>query len=150
AGLANLAPDALGPGLRRAKARVALLVALADLGGVWPLEEVTGALTGLADAAVDLAFCAHLRRETARGRVPAHEADAGGLILLAMGKMGAHELNYSSDIDLIVLFDDEAYDPADRAEARAGLIRVTRQAAATLSDITDQGYVFRTDLRLRP
>src|SRR5690606_3704064 len=52
--------------------------------------------------------------------------------------------------DLIVLFDDEAYDPADRAEARAGLIRVTRQAAATLSDITDQGYVFRTDLRLRP
>ncbi len=150
AGLADLAPDALGPGLRRAKARVALLVALADLGGVWPLEVVTGALTGLADAAVDLAFRAHLRRETARGRIPAHEADAGGLILLAMGKMGAHELNYSSDIDLIVLFDDEAYDPADRAEARAGLIRVTRQAAATLSDITDQGYVFRTDLRLRP
>ena len=149
-GLDALAADALRPALRVAKARVALMVALADLGGLWPLESVTGALTALADGAVDLSFRAHLAREVVRGRIPDHDTDAAGLIVLAMGKMGAHELNYSSDIDLIVLFDDEAYGPADRGTARAGLIRVTRQAAATLSDVTDQGYVFRTDLRLRP
>ena len=149
-GLPALAPDALGVALRQAKARAALLAALADLGGVWPLDAVTGALTALADGAVDLAFRAHLAREAARGRIPAHDADAAGLIVLAMGKMGAGELNYSSDIDLIVLYDEDAYDPADRPAARAGLIRVTRAAAATLSDLTDRGYVFRTDLRLRP
>ncbi|MRX49367.1 glutamine-synthetase adenylyltransferase [Paracoccus sp. S-4012] len=149
-GFEALDPAALGAGLRRAKRRIALLTALADLGGVWPLERVTGTLTALADRAVDLAFRAHLAPERARGRLPEGGADAAGLILLAMGKMGAGELNYSSDIDLIVLYDDEAYAPADRQEARAALIRVTRRAAATLSDLTAEGYVFRTDLRLRP
>lgn len=149
-GFDGLTGDALGPDLRIARRRLSLLAGLADLGGVWSLEDVTAALTRFADRAVDLAFRAHLARETERGRIPEHEADAGSLILLAMGKMGAHELNYSSDIDLIVLFDDEAYAPDDRMAARAGLIRVTRQAAATLSDITELGHVFRTDLRLRP
>ncbi len=150
AGFDDLDPAALGAGLRRAKRRVALLAALADLGGAWPLEQVTGVLTALADRAVDLAFRAHLAAERARGRLPEGGAEAGGLILLAMGKMGAGELNYSSDIDLIVLYDDEAYAPADRQEARAALIKVTRRATATLSDLTGEGYVFRTDLRLRP
>ncbi len=66
-----------------------------------------------------------------------------------MGKMGAGELNYSSDIDLICLFDQDRYG-ADWHEARAAFIRVTRKMAAMLSDITAEGYVFRTDLRLRP
>ena len=150
-GFGDLAADQLGPALRQAKRRLALLVALADLGGLWPLERVTGTLTTFADRATDLAFRAHLAAEIRRGRLPANTAgEAGGLILLAMGKMGAGELNYSSDIDLIVLYDDEAYAEADQHEARAALIRVTRRAAATLSDATDQGYVFRTDLRLRP
>src|SRR5699024_1343349 len=109
-----------------------------------------GTLTAFADRATDLAFRAHLAAERQRGRLPPSDAEAGGLILLAMGKMGAGELNYSSDIDLIVLYDDAAYAPDDQHEVRAALIRVTRRAAATLSDVTDQGYVFRTDLRLRP
>lgn len=150
AGLELCDAAALASGLRRAKRRVALIAALADLGGVWPLEQVTGALSALADRAVDLSFRAHLAAEQARGRMPQGGADAGGLILLAMGKMGAGELNYSSDIDLIVFYDDDAYDPADRQEARAALIKVTRRAAATISDLTAEGYVFRTDLRLRP
>ena len=64
--------------------------------------------------------------------------------------MGAHELNYSSDIDLICLFDETRYSRDDYHDARASLVRATRRMAATLSDITDEGYVFRTDLRLRP
>ncbi|MTH64432.1 glutamine-synthetase adenylyltransferase [Paracoccus shanxieyensis] len=145
-----LGGDALGPALRRTKRRVALWTALADLGGVWRLEQVTGALTDLADRATDLALRAHVAHEIARRKLPDTDADAGGITALAMGKMGAGELNYSSDIDLIVFYDDSAYAPDDQHEARAALIRATRKAAATLSDNTDQGYVFRTDLRLRP
>jgi glutamate-ammonia-ligase adenylyltransferase len=66
-----------------------------------------------------------------------------------MGKMGAGELNYSSDIDLICLFDQDRYG-ADWQEARAAFIRVTRKMTALLSDTMAGGYVFRTDLRLRP
>lgn len=149
-GFETLAPGDLDIALRRAKRRVALLAALADLGGVWPLERVTGALSDLADRAVDLALRAHVAAEARRGKLPATKADAGGIFALAMGKGGAGELNYSSDIDLIVLFDETAYAEADQMEARAALIRATRKMAATLSDVTAHGYVFRTDLRLRP
>ena len=150
AGFETLSPDDLSIALRRAKRRVALLTALADLGGVWPLERVMGALSDLADRAVDLALRVHVAAEAKRGKLPATEADAGGIFALAMGKGGARELNYSSDIDLIVLFDETAYAEADQMEARAALIRATRKMAATLSDVTAHGYVFRTDLRLRP
>ncbi|WP_225029018.1 [protein-PII] uridylyltransferase family protein, partial [Xinfangfangia pollutisoli] len=139
--------------LRQAKRRAALLVALADLGGVWSLEQVTGALTALADRAVDLGLQSLVADEIRRGKLPGASADdaatAAGMVAIAMGKMGAGELNYSSDIDLICLFDDARYGE-DAAEARAGFIRVTRKLAALLSDVTAEGYVFRTDLRLRP
>jgi glutamate-ammonia-ligase adenylyltransferase len=152
-GLDNVAVDALPVALRQAKRRAALLTALADLGGVWSVMQVTGALTRLADRAVDLALKRLVAEEIRRGKLPGAVADdaetAGGMVCLAMGKMGAGELNYSSDIDLICLFDQERY-PEDWQEARAAFIRVTRKMAAMLSDITAEGYVFRTDLRLRP
>ncbi len=154
AGLGTVAPDALGAALRVAKGRVGLLTGLADLGGVWPLEAVTGALTRFADLAVELSLGALVEAEAKRGKYPgdaaAAQSGAGGMVALAMGKMGAGELNYSSDIDLICLFDETRFDPADTAEARAFFIRVTRRMAALLSDLTAEGYVFRTDLRLRP
>ncbi|OYX44280.1 MAG: glutamine-synthetase adenylyltransferase [Rhodobacterales bacterium 32-67-9] len=146
--------DTLGADLRRAKARVALLAGLADLGGVWPLEAVTGALTRLADRAVDLALRSLTAEEIRRGKVPGARPDdaatAAGIVAIAMGKMGAGELNYSSDIDVICLFDETRYDPDDVQEARAAFIRVIRKMTALLSDLTADGYVFRTDLRLRP
>ena len=132
--------------LRRLKRRLALLVALADLGGVWPLETATGALTRFADAATDTALAHALSRETRRGRLPEHAA----LSVLAMGKMGAFELNYSSDIDLIVLYDEAGHDPDALLEMRPAFVRATRTMATLLSDVTSEGYVFRTDLRLRP
>tara|TARA_R110002124_G_scaffold47362_1_gene141081 strand:- start:10740 stop:13643 length:2904 start_codon:yes stop_codon:yes gene_type:complete len=148
------APETLKAALRQGKRRVALLIALADLGGVWPLEEVTGALSRFADLACDLALRAVLRPLIARGKLPGmSEADietGAGMIILAMGKMGAGELNYSSDIDLISLFDESRYDADTYNEARPIYIRATRAIAAMLSDITEDGYVFRTDLRLRP
>jgi len=151
--LAGLSLAALGPGLRIAKRRVALLTALADLGGVWPLEAVTAALTQLADRAVDLALQRLVADEIRRGKLPGQQpqdaATAAGMVVLAMGKMGARELNYSSDIDLICLFDETRYG-TDWPEARAAFIRVTRRMTALLSDLTGEGYVFRTDLRLRP
>ncbi|WP_298499414.1 glutamine-synthetase adenylyltransferase [uncultured Maritimibacter sp.] len=149
----DIASD-LSSALRRAKRRVALYTALADLAGVWPLERVTGALTDFAGAATDAALKAEIGREIARGRLPGMtEADlptAAGAVALAMGKMGAGELNYSSDIDLIMVFDQDRYAPEDFDDARAILIRAVRRMAATLSENTAEGYVFRTDLRLRP
>ncbi|MEE4117630.1 MAG: glutamine-synthetase adenylyltransferase [Paracoccaceae bacterium] len=151
---AALADADLSPGLRGVKRRLALYAGLADLAGVWSLETVTHALTAFADAAVDRALKAALAGPLSRGKVPGHGegdiADAAGMCVLAMGKMGAFELNYSSDIDLIVLFDDSRFEGADIAEARAVFIKATRAMTATLQEQTGDGYVWRTDLRLRP
>ncbi|MXQ06971.1 bifunctional [glutamine synthetase] adenylyltransferase/[glutamine synthetase]-adenylyl-L-tyrosine phosphorylase [Alphaproteobacteria bacterium GH1-50] len=149
------APDeTLDHALRRAKGRIALLTALADLGGVWSLEEVTKTLTDFADLATSRALTAAVAAEVRRGKLPGQGPDdvatGGGLVAIAMGKMGAGELNYSSDIDLICLFDETRFDPADYADARASFVRAVRRMTKTLSERTADGYVFRTDLRLRP
>ncbi len=134
--------------LRRTKRRIAVLIALADLGGVWSTMQVTRALTEFADRAVQLCVTHLVADEVRRGKLP-KAADDAGFVVVAMGKMGAFELNYSSDIDLICLFDQDRYGP-DAAEMRPSFIRITRRMAAILSDVTEGGYVFRTDLRLRP
>ena len=141
--------------LRRGKGRIALLTGLADLGGVWSLEEVTGALTRFADLAVDRLMRAVLAEEARRGRLPGVSEDdarqgTAGMVALAMGKMGAGELNYSCDIDLICLYDETRHDRADQDDIRAGLVRATRRLTALVSDRSADGYIFRTDLRLRP
>jgi [glutamine synthetase] adenylyltransferase / [glutamine synthetase]-adenylyl-L-tyrosine phosphorylase len=147
-------PGSLATSLRRAKRRGGLLIALADLGGVWDLETVTGTLTRLADIAVQNAIRTLVAAEIARGKIPGcREEDAedgAGLFALAMGKMGAGELNYSSDIDLVLLFDETRHDPDDYAEVRRSFIRVAQKMVKLLSERTGDGYVFRTDLRLRP
>ncbi|NNL35685.1 MAG: glutamine-synthetase adenylyltransferase, partial [Silicimonas sp.] len=144
----------IGVALRQRKRRIALWAALMDLGGIWPLEDVTGALTRLADLATDRALVAAIAAEVRREKLPGQGEDdvetAGGLTVLAMGKMGAFELNYSSDIDLICLFDETRFDPDDYASARTSFVRAVRKMCQTLSERTAEGYVFRTDLRLRP
>ena len=152
--VATLSLGDLSSRLRQAKRRIALLTGLADLGGVWGLQDVTGALSRLADGAVDVTLKRLVGAEIARGKLPGQsDADAdtaGGMVALSMGKGGAFELNYSSDIDLICLFDETRFEADDFHDARASFIRVTRKMASTLSDLTGDGYVFRTDLRLRP
>jgi glutamate-ammonia-ligase adenylyltransferase len=140
--------------LRRMKSEAALLIALADIGGVWPVMQVTAALTELAVASVRAALRHMLRQEAARGRLsPANldsPEDNSGLVVLAMGKMGAGELNYSSDIDLIVFFDSAAPTLAPDIEPQPFFVRVTQGLARLLQQRTGDGYVFRVDLRLRP
>src|SRR5690242_18831503 len=98
--------------LRRMKSEAALLIALCDIGGVWPVMQVTSALTWLAVSSVQAAPRFLLREAAARGKIslanPDRPEEGSGLIVLAMGKMGAAELNFSSDIDLIVFFDASA------------------------------------------
>ncbi|MCK4861739.1 MAG: glutamine-synthetase adenylyltransferase, partial [Rhodobacteraceae bacterium] len=143
--------QALSDNLRTAKRRGALLAGLADLGGLWSLDQVTGSLTDLADRAVQVSLDHLVKAEIARGKLPGCTGDnAAGMVVLAMGKMGARELNYSSDIDLIVLFDETRHDPEDYGEVRASFIRITQRMVKLLSAVTGGGYVFRTDLRLRP
>src|SRR5947209_11306322 len=140
--------------LRRMKSEAALLIALCDIGGVWPVMRVTAALTDLAVACVQSALRYVLRQEAARGRLSPPHLDApednSGLIVLAMGKMGAGELNYSSDIDLIVFFDPAAPTLAPDIEPQPFFVRVTQALSRLLQQRTGDGYVFRVDLRLRP
>ncbi len=147
-------PRALGTALRRAKARASLLIALADLGGVWQLGEVSEALTALADTALEATARLLLRKELGQGRLPGLGEDAlesgAGYAVIAMGKQGARELNYSSDIDLVCLFDQDRFAADDLAQAKARYIRLTRELVRLISENTAEGYVFRTDLRLRP
>src|SRR5438477_12838790 len=140
--------------LRRMKAEAALLIALCDIGGVWPVMRVTAALTDLAVASVQTALRFLLCHEVARGRMkpadPDRPEDGSGLIVLAMGKMGAGELNYSSDIDLIVFFDPAATSLVADIEPQPFFVRVTQGMARLLQQRSGDGYVFRVDLRLRP
>ena len=140
--------------LRVAKTHMALLVALADIGGAWPLETVTGALTKFADACVQAALRFALGVEAAAARLKLKHMDdpesESGFIVIAMGKYGAAELNYSSDIDLIVFFDKESWPVTDSHDAQSVAVRVTQIIVKALSEQTSDGYVFRTDLRLRP
>src|SRR3954452_21447206 len=140
--------------LRRMKSEAALLIALCDIGGVWPVMRVTAALTGLAVTSVQAALRFLLRQEVARGRMTALNQDrpeeGSGLIVLAMGKMGAGELNYSSDIDLIVFFDPAATSLVADIEPAPFFVRVTQSLARVLQQRSGDGYVFRVDLRLRP
>jgi glutamate-ammonia-ligase adenylyltransferase len=140
--------------LRRMKAEAALLIGLADIGGAWEVMRVTHALTAVADTAVGAAADYLLAGAARAGRLSPQDAarpsDGSGYIVLAMGKMGAHELNYSSDIDLIVLYDPAAAALPPDAEPGALFIRVTRDLIRLLQQRTPDGYVFRVDVRLRP
>ena len=140
--------------LRRAKRQAALAVAMADVSGDWKLEEVTEALTHFADACVAgaLRFLLGERAEaeSLAERDPLTLERQTGLVILAMGKYGAFELNYSSDIDLIVLYDAGRFPFRKKGEPRAAAVDLAKGLIRLLSETTSDGYVFRTDLRLRP
>jgi [glutamine synthetase] adenylyltransferase / [glutamine synthetase]-adenylyl-L-tyrosine phosphorylase len=134
--------------LRLFKADIALLTALCDLAGVWPVMAVTRHLSQAADAAVTAAVGFLFRQAARAGDWLAD--DPAGYIVLGMGKYGAFELNYSSDIDLIVFYDTARIRLRAGLEAQPFFVRITRDLVRLLSERTGDGYVFRTDLRLRP
>lgn len=150
-----LEPEAGGARLRELKAELHLLTALCDLGGVWDLDAVTGALTRFADAAVDAALRLAAHEAAGRGRLiqPAEGDPAGpipGLFVIAMGKHGAHELNYSSDIDVSLFYEPAALPVAPGVEPQGCAVQLAQTFARLLQERTAEGYVFRVDLRLRP
>ncbi len=139
-----LAPDApIETRLRRRRSAAALVAAIADLSGAWDFDTVTGHLSDLADMSVDAALTAAFA-ERYPGEAPR------GIAVIALGKHGSRELNYSSDIDPILLYDPQTIPHREREEPDEAALRIAKRLVALLSERTAEGYVFRVDLRLRP
>jgi glutamate-ammonia-ligase adenylyltransferase len=136
------APD-VPVALRRRRLATALVLGIGDLAGAFPLARVVGDLTALADQSLDSAI-----RHAITTRVP--DAQPAGFVALALGKQGAGELNYSSDIDPILLFDPATMPRRPRDDPGEAAQTYARQIVRTLSQVDAEGYVFRIDLRLRP
>ena len=132
-----------GVGLRREKLALGTALAIADLAGALPVDIVMAELSDFADRALDRAIEAAIAR-----RVP--DAQPAGFAGIALGKHGARELNYSSDIDPILLYDPATLPRRARDEPGEAAQRYAREIVKLLSDNTAEGYVFRVDLRLRP
>lgn len=149
-----LETTAAKPALRKLKAEAHLLTALCDLGGVWDLDRVTGALTRFADASLAAALAVAARAELEAGRLSrlgqGAEGPVPGWFCIAMGKQGAYELNYSSDVDVSVFFEPSALPLAEGIEPQAFAVRLTHRLSELMQERTGDGYVFRVDLRLRP
>ena len=146
--------EALMSGLRLAKRRAALTIACADIAEVWSVKKVMESLSDFADLSISLAIRHVLRGLAETGRIDladAHEPEReSGYVVLGLGKLGARELNYSSDVDLIVLYDPEIVRTDDSDGLSQHMVRATRDMVRILEERTADGYVHRTDLRLRP
>lgn len=132
-----------GQALRRERNVLALVTAVADLAGAWDLGRVMAVLSDFADEALDSAI-----RTAFAERVPG--ADPRGFAVIALGKHGSRELNYSSDIDPILIFDPETMPRRERDEPIEAAQRIGKRVVELLSARDGDGYVFRVDLRLRP
>lgn len=140
--------------LRHAKRKVAFLTALADLARVFMARDTTAWLTAVADAAVAAAIDHLLLAGHESGKLTLknrqNPAEGSGLVVLGMGKHGARELNYSSDIDLVIFYDPDTGILKEPDDAMETYGRMMRRLVRILQERTADGYVFRTDLRLRP
>src|SRR5262249_22796015 len=129
--------------LRGERRRLALALAVGDLSGVLSFEDVTGALSAFADRALDRAIRAAILERTP-------DTEPTGFVALALGKHGSRELNYSSDIDPILIFDPETLPRRSREEPVEAAVRIARRVVELMQTLDGDGYVFRVDLRLRP
>ena len=140
--------------LRLAKSEAALLIAMADMTAAWSLERVTAALTEFADAAVQASVDWLLRDAARRGQIERAPEEVGpegsGLAILGMGKYGSRELNYSSDIDIVVFYEPGELPLKSGLDDGQFFVRLTQALVKILQERTEHGYVFRVDLRLRP
>jgi glutamate-ammonia-ligase adenylyltransferase len=144
------AAQALGSGAQTAEAELrvrrrglALAAALGDLSGELSLEDVTALLSDFADAAIERAIEAAIADV-----IPGEQAN--GLSVIALGKLGSRELNFSSDVDLVLLFDPATLPRRQRDEPAESAVRIGRRMIELLQKRTEDGYVARVDLRLRP
>jgi [glutamine synthetase] adenylyltransferase / [glutamine synthetase]-adenylyl-L-tyrosine phosphorylase len=133
----------IGATLRQQRKGIALVTAIADLAGAWDLSRVTRILSNFADSALDAAIAAAFEE-----RMPGIKPE--GFTVIALGKHGGQELNYSSDIDPIFLYDPETLPCREREDVADSAVRIGRRVIELLSERTEHGYVFRVDMRLRP
>ena len=139
----SLPDDGVAKSLRLRKGALALVTAAADLSGAWDLNRVTRTLSDFADQALEEALLA-----TFAERYPG--AEPKGFVVLALGKHGSRELNYSSDIDPILLYDPATLPHGEREDPADAAVRIGRRVSELLNARDGDGYVFRVDLRLRP
>ncbi len=132
----------LGATLRKQRQGVALVTAIADLSGVWDLTRVTRILSDFADTALDAAITCAIRER--------YDTEAKGFAVIGLGKHGGQELNYSSDIDPIFLYDPETLPHREREDVADAAVRIGRRVIELLNERNEHGYVFRVDMRLRP
>lgn len=145
----NLTKETFKSIIRILKQKVILFISLCDLGNIWSVEKTTFALSQFADKILDLCL-KYLFEEAYQRGLLAHKSLNNGYFIIAMGKWGALELNYSSDIDFIILYDPEKLDYKGKDTANNFIIRLSQQLIQLLEEQTKEGFVFRTDLRLRP
>jgi len=140
--------------LRIAKGRMALLVAIADITGAWTLAQVTAALSAFAEISLthtlNMLLTQALKRKEIAPPHPDNPSKDSGIIVLGMGKLGGRELNYSSDIDLIILFEKDILGYKGRHNEQQFMNKLAHDLVHVMQERTADGYVFRTDLRLRP
>jgi [glutamine synthetase] adenylyltransferase / [glutamine synthetase]-adenylyl-L-tyrosine phosphorylase len=134
--------DDVGATLRKRRNGIALVTAIADLSGVWDLTKVTRILSDFADDALDIAIAAAIAER--------YDCEAQGFAVIGLGKHGGRELNYSSDIDPIFLYDPETLPHREREDVADSAVRIGRRVIQLLSERDENGYVFRVDMRLRP
>jgi glutamate-ammonia-ligase adenylyltransferase len=137
------AEDAAERAIRRERSAFALALGLGDLAGLCTLDEVTGALSELADRLIERALVQAIAERTP-GAAPA------GFAVIGLGKLGGRELNYSSDVDLLFLYDPAALPRKPREEPDQAAVRIAQRLTELLQKRTEDGYAFRVDLRLRP
>ena len=142
--------DRLMTFLRRQRNRVAVLAAVYDCFDICGVMKCAELLSDMADHAVRLTVSHLLLDRVERGDLERPAGNRWGYFVLAMGKHGSRELNYSSDIDLIVLYDPESVRYTGSRTLGECFVRVTQDLIRILQSRTGDGYVFRTDLRLRP
>lgn len=149
--LSGARPEAIAVTLRRLKRRAALTVGVADIAEAWPLDRITGALSSFASGCLATLTDSILLQLSRDGQLGiGDDPQAAAFTVLGMGKLGAGELNYSSDIDLILLYDRDAPALADNEQLSRHFVRGARLLVQLMSEASADGYIFRTDLRLRP
>ena len=140
--------------LRIAKQQIALITAIADITNHWDVMMVTRYLSEFADLAIQKATDFLLIKAAQQGELNLPDLSSpqtgSHLLILGMGKLGAFELNYSSDIDLIILFDRDQAPYVGTRGVQQYFNKFAQELTALLQERTADGYVFRTDLRLRP
>jgi len=151
---APLSEDALKKALRQLRAEVFCAAMERDLSGAAEVAEVTGTMTDLAEATIQRAMAVvSADLEALYGEPRGSQGERLSLGVVGMGKLGGRELNVSSDIDLIFVYEDDGETTGGQRSPIATqefFTRLGKRLIAALAEVTGDGYVFRVDMRLRP